>query len=146
LNKLGCSQCLALLLVTACGSPATRDQDLSAPVFATQALTPGPREAMQALYEGPVIDAQGCLRLVSDSSHTVVWPPEFTLRTQSGRYEVVDEGGAVVGTIGGIFRIGGGEIPRAALPELANANVGRELLARCPGRYWVVGEMLPSPS
>jgi hypothetical protein len=114
-------------------------------MFATQAPTPGPREVMEALYEGPVVDAQGCLRLVSDSAHTVVWPPEFTLRTRSGRYQVVDEGGAVAGTIGGMFRFGGGEIPRGALPELADANVGRELLARCPGRYWIVGEMLPSP-
>jgi hypothetical protein len=100
---------------------------------------------MEALYEGPVVEAQGCLRLVSDSSHTIIWPPEFTLRSQSGRYQVVDEGGAVVGTIGGLFRFGGGEIPRGSLPELEDANVGRELLARCPGRYWVVGEMLPPP-
>lgn len=138
-----CWHCLALLLLTACASPATTDQDPSAPVFATQAGTSGAREVMEALYEGPVVEARGCFRLGSDSAHTVIWPPAFTLRTQSGEARVVNERGAVVGVIGGVFRFGGGEIPRGTLPALADAALGRELLTRCPGRYWVVGEMLP---
>lgn len=134
---------LTLVLAGSCAPSSDSVQEPSAPLFATQAAAAGEREVFEALYEGPVLEQRGCLRLDSDSAHTVVWPPGFELRVADGRYRVLDEGGIVVGTVGERFRLGGGELPRGTAPELADPELRRELLARCPGPYWLVGNIMP---
>ena len=98
---------------------------------------------MEALYKGNVVaDGAGCLRLAgTGEQHTVVWPFGFERRTRDGAAQVVDTRGRVVGQIGGAFTFGGGEVPTLhAGIALSDAQRG-VALERCPGRYWIVGEV-----
>ncbi len=96
---------------------------------------------MQALYVGKV-DRQGeCLRLASPvEGHTVVWPHGFSLGGPA-RDTILDDGGRTVGRIGDSFRLGGGEVPTLWENGPVSEPVRREALKRCPGRYWLVGEV-----
>lgn len=138
----------ALLLLGGCSSAG--DGGPSAPltsvlldetVFLAQSETPD--VVMDALFEGRVTrDDDGCLRLDTPDSHTVVWPFGFSLAARDGELVVRDAGGDVVGRIGGPFRLGGGEV--AVLHDgIAMAPEDRqEARASCPGRYWIVGDVL----
>lgn len=98
---------------------------------------------MEALYKGNVVaDAAGCLRLAGTGDHhTVVWPFGFELRAHNGGANVVDTRGRVVGEIGGSFTFGGGEVPTLH-DGIALSDEHRALAReRCPGRYWIVGEV-----
>jgi hypothetical protein len=81
----------------------------------------------------------GCLRLDTPDTHTVIWPKGFDLGAD---LRVRDDRGAVVGRIGGAFRLGGGEVPSLhdgiPLSEADRVRAG----SRCPGRFWIVGEVL----
>ncbi|MGH7539896.1 MAG: hypothetical protein ACRELC_02750 [Gemmatimonadota bacterium] len=97
---------------------------------------------MEALFVGRVIrDPAGCLRLETPDQHTVVWPFGFRLVPADGGLAVRDADGQAVGRIGGDFRLGDGEVPflheGLALPEAER----RAAETRCPGRYWIVGDV-----
>lgn len=97
-------------------------------------------EVMQALFEGRVVlDPAGCIRLHSPDDATVVWPHGFTLSRQEGGLHVLDAGGRDLGSIGGAFRFGGGEVTGLTRASLDEADADAAML-RCPGRYWIVGE------
>jgi hypothetical protein len=97
---------------------------------------------MEALFDGRVErDSEGCLRLDRDASQTVVWPHGFSLQRRGGAAAVVDNGGRVVGTLGGRFVFGGGEVPLH--DGLALSAEQRQLIEqRCPGRLWIVGAVV----
>lgn len=96
------------------------------------------RESMQALFEGRVVvDPAGCIRLDSPDPATVIWPHGFRLAVQRGQLLVRDGTGREIGRIGGAFRFGGGEVPTLSASILAGHAA---VAARCPGRYWIVGE------
>lgn len=96
---------------------------------------------MDALFEGRVtLDDAGCLRLGSSARHTVIWPKGFTLVGDGGGLAVEDAGGRVVGRVGGDFRLGGGEVPFLHDGIDLAPEAVEEAEARCPGRYWIVGE------
>jgi hypothetical protein len=106
-------------------------------LFLTQNVVPD--AFMDALFEGRVVaDRAGCLRLESPDAHTVVWPKGFGL---GGDLRVRSDRGAEVGRIGGSFRLGGGEVPSLhdGVPLSEADRVRAE--SRCPGRFWIVGEM-----
>lgn len=131
---------VSLLAMAACAASPTGGADADDVIFLT-ASAPATVH-MQALYEGNVVaDAAGCLRLADASGHTVVWPHAFELRQRNGAATVVAPGGREIGEVGGAFRFGGGEVP--TLHEgVAVSDAQRELaLQRCPGRYWIVGEI-----
>jgi hypothetical protein len=97
---------------------------------------------MEALFLGQVVeDGEGCLRLQPPADHTVVWPYRSTLEVRGDGSWVVSEEGKDIGKIGGAFRFGGGEVP--FLHEGLGFTHGQitEIHARCPGRYWIVGEL-----
>lgn len=99
------------------------------------------RSVMEALYQGTVVEIDGCLRFGDEpAGHTVVWPPGFSLNRKAGRLVVRDENGQSVGVIDGSFIFGGGEVPTlwegGPLTEADRAAA----LSQCPGRYWIVGE------
>jgi len=66
---------------------------------------------MDALYEGVLVDADGCVTTEDDA--TVVWPPGYGLEIRDGRLVIVG-GGRVVG-MGEPVALGGGEVGRDAL-------------------------------
>lgn len=133
--------CLAAL---ACGSPAGDDDgptlaaaaDPSAVVFLAQDAPPS--LGMDALYQGRVLrDAQGCLRLEAWDQRTVIWPHGYTLEARGGALRVKDAQGREVGTVGGSFRMGGGEIPSLDYVEHLSTEKRARATESCPGGYWV---------
>ena len=63
---------------------------------------------MDALYEGALVEADGCV--MTEGRDTVVWPPGYGFEIRDGRLVVVG-GGRVVG-IGEAVAIGGGLVSR----------------------------------
>lgn len=115
--------------------------DESDVVFLVQEVAPN--AIMDALYVGEVsVDDAGCLRLAAPDYHTVVWPLGFTLEESGDALRVLDGAGAEAGRIGGTFRLGGGEVvvlhEGVGLSAAARANA----TALCPGRFWIVGDVL----
>jgi hypothetical protein len=96
-------------------------------------------EAMDALYEGPVIlDEAGCLRLGDAEGSTVIWPWGFTAQVAAEEVKIRDREGAVAGLIGESFSLGGGVV-QELLDSLGFTQEDRELAAgACPGDYWIV--------
>ena len=110
-------------------------------VFIVQGVVPD--AMMQALFRGRVVlDAAGCLRLDLPDPATVVWPKGFRLVEGSTGLRVVDGDGAVVGVVGGSFAFGGGEVPELAEWWGISAEDRQRAETRCPGRYWIVGEIV----
>ena len=104
-------------------------------------LTESPAAHMEALFKGSVVaDARGCLRLRDADGATVIWPKDFRLVDRLGAAMVQDEGGRTVGAVGGDFRFGGGEVPMHDGLALS-AEARRAAEERCPGKYWIVGEL-----
>lgn len=132
----GCSQ-------TADGGPSellgsSLIQDV---VFLTQNVEP--EAVMDALFEGDVVlDDVGCLRLDAPDRHTVVWPVGFSLEVDGDDLTVRDAEGRTVGSIGGTFRLGGGEVERLHEGIAMAPSDKTKAEERCPGRYWIVGEAL----
>lgn len=131
----------ALALLAACASPSEVEPDPNAAIlFLVQETKP--ESVMEALYEGRVVtDDEGCIRLDFDVRHTVVWPFGFRLVERGDERIVRHEDGHDVGTLGGDFKLGGGEVPdlpeRGVLPPVLRSAA----LERCPGRFWLVGEV-----
>src|SRR5688500_3187248 len=136
-NSLARSRAAALgfcALLAACADEPPGPQ----PLFLTQ--TRPATETMQALFDGPLsVDHAGCIRMAGPDRHTVVWPYGFTLVPRGEDWYVRDAEGGDVGPIGARMRIGGGEVP--TLAEGMGVNDVAEALRRCPGRFWIVGEM-----
>jgi hypothetical protein len=101
-----------------------------------------PNAVMDALFEGRVAaDDNGCLRLQGPDPATVVWPYRATLDTVDGQQRVRAEGGRIIGTIGGTFRLGGGEVQTLAAGNGISAADAERARSTCPGKYWIVGDV-----
>jgi hypothetical protein len=99
-----------------------------------------PEAHMDALFEGRVVaDDAGCLRLDGPDPATVVWPQGTAYEeANGGSVRIVREDGEVVGSVGGAFALGGGEVP-SLHDGLGFTQADRDLAeAHCPGRYWIV--------
>jgi hypothetical protein len=95
-----------------------------------------PNAMMDALFTGRVIaDARGCLRLDGPDQHTVIWPQGFTIARRGATWAVLDATGGNAGTVGGSFRLGGGELTEVPSDMLSAADQQRA--STCPGRYWL---------
>jgi hypothetical protein len=137
------SPCAVALALAGCGGAEgmgpsfTRNEPSE--IFLVQAAPPA--FVMDALFQGRVSrDLQGCLRLEGGDRYTVIWPHGFTLAERGDELFVKDAAGRDVGRIGGSFRFGGGET--AALHAGVVSDEARQLAeSRCPGRYWIVGEV-----
>ena len=112
-------------------------------LFFVQKPVEGERVVMDALYQGSVIERDGCLRLGDEpDSHTVVWPPGFSLVRSAGDQVVLNEAGRSIGSIGGFFRLGGGEVTTLWEDGPVDDATRTAALDRCPGRYWLVGDVV----
>jgi hypothetical protein len=112
--------------------------------FPRQRPTEEPRGVPEALAEGELILADGCLRLRQDSSDpglVPIWPLGFTPRAGDNRIQVLDEEGRVVATVGERMEIGGGFIDTLEDSDGSEGELANELSERCPGPYWLVGEV-----
>ena len=122
--------------VAACVTEAELDAAL---LFLVQKPVEGERVVMEALYQGTVVEHDGCLRLGDEpDGHTVVWPPGFSLLGRTER----NEAGRAIGQVGGFFRLGGGEVPTLWENGPVDETIRAAALDRCPGRYWLVGDVV----
>jgi hypothetical protein len=134
----------ALTAFLACTDPSDVEMAKGPWLFLSHAVPP--TSVMDALYHGPVaLDSSGCFRLQDrdfPERHTVIWPFRARLVDRGGALVLLDEQGADLGRIGDSFRLGGGEVPQ----EIGLGFLAPELVeparTRCPGRYWVVGEVV----
>ena len=118
------------LSVTATGGLQFLTQDVDPPIL------------MDALHRGGLaVDAAGCIRLAGPESAAVVGPAGFSARTEAGSTEILAPDGSVLGSLGGEFELGGGFVQELN-DGLGFAPVDRALAQdRCPGTYWIVGEV-----
>lgn len=58
------------------------------------------------LFEGELVEEDGCIRTSGEGGATVVWPPGYSLQLNDGRLEI--HGGGHVAAMGEPVRLGGG--------------------------------------
>ena len=102
-------------------------------VYFPRRLPPdGPSVDMMALFFGRLVEVDGCIRARNaHDDYLVIWPHDFSVRTEGGAISILDGSGQLVLEVGDLVRFGGGEV---AFPQ-----PWQELPAQCPGRYWVMG-------
>ena len=118
---------------------ATDDSGLTI-FFPLQPPVEGERVNMTALAVGELMLVDGCLR-VGPGGNFLVWPPGFSLSTETDGVQVLDDADQVVARVGEIVRIGGGEGP--IIEGAARARL--KIPAGCPARPWIVGEVVTGP-
>jgi hypothetical protein len=97
-----------------------------------------PPVTMEALFQGRVIvDAEGCPRLDTPGGPAVVWPRDYDVAVEGGEFMILDGEGAAVGTLGGTFSLGGGEVTLLSDAMGFTADDRARAEERCPGRYWI---------
>ena len=97
---------------------------------------------MEALFRGSIVaDAAGCLRLGDSDGQTVVWPYGYQMTRRGDDLVVIEPPGREIGTIGGQFQLGGGEVSELHGGIELSANDRQRALSACPGRYWIVGDV-----
>lgn len=101
----------------------------------------GPRDLPAAELMGQLKLVDGCLRIESDTSYAPVWPPGYTLTFASGVVEIVDVRGRGVAYVGDEIYVDGGETPVRGIPAIAE-TMQEEMIARCEGPYWFVGDVV----
>ncbi len=98
---------------------------------------------MEALLAGTLVVEDGCLRVAEgggDSSHLVIWQPDYFVNNKDGLIEILDREGAVIGRVGEQLRLGGGEI---RLTQTLLSQLREPIPAGCAGPYWLMGELVP---
>jgi hypothetical protein len=130
---------MAVLALAGCRADvqAPADGDI---VFLTQSVVPN--AVMDALFNGSVlIDGNGCIRGESPDNLTIIWPNGFTLDRHGDAARIRDTTGRDVGGIPGPFRLGGG-IAQTLHEGIALTDADRKrALERCPGQYWIAGDV-----
>jgi len=117
--------------------------DLSKPIpFPLQDKPDGERAVMEALASGTLIFVNNCIRISGPqgTSHMLIWPPDYSLKTENGTVEIINEAGEVVAKVGDRVQIGGGEV--WSLPLLAS-SIQEQIPSQCTAPYWIVGDVVP---
>ncbi len=93
------------------------------------------------------VDERGCLRMQSrvpgGPPFAPVWPPGYSLDAAGdGPARILDGQGRAVARVGDEVRAGGG--PASSLEAVVDADERRlrGIRERCPGTYFIVGEVL----
>ena len=96
-----------LLAIAACTDRADPDK---APYLLTTPIANATYVWMLGLNAGELIVWNGCVALRHNAtSHTLVFPPNYTLEFQAGNWHIKDSFGQEIGAIGDQIEIGGGE-------------------------------------
>lgn len=134
---------LAALSVPGCFGPTEVDTGPDARLLFLVQRTPA-TSVMEALFQGRVeVDQQGCFRLDSEPERpTVVWPFGFRLASDQASLVVLDATGDEVARVGALLRMSGGIVPALPSDEILTPESQAAARARCPGAYWIVGDML----
>lgn len=140
-----------LLLVCACGTGPTSEEpatnaDVGSPSREAEILFPRMKSSTghdAGIVGTLVADGAGCLRLRGGTGDGMVplWMRGWELKTGGGVPRVLDDQGRTVGRVGGEVALGGSGFPKRMLEDDAlvdGRTTIRELLARCPGDYWLV--------
>jgi hypothetical protein len=83
----------------------------------------------------------GCLRIESDTSYAPVWPPGYTLTFENGVVEILDVRSRGVVYVGDEIYVDGGETSVKGVAAIAEM-MQEEILDRCEGPYWFVGNVV----
>lgn len=90
--------------------------------------------------EGQLVEEAGCLIVETSFNNTrfvPLWPPDYSMRVQDGRVQILDPEGEVAAVVGDEVFLDG--VEALALELYLSASDAQELKARCPGRYWAIG-------
>ena len=89
---------------------------------------------MEADLTGKLEIVDGCIRLQNEqSSYLILWPRDFSLRTDRAVIKILDGTGEMVAEVGDNLMIGGGE------SLSVTGFVLQPLPEECVGPYWIVG-------
>jgi len=74
--------------------------------------------------------------------HLLVWPHGFSVSTEDGVIQIIDDNGQPIMRVGDNIKLGGGG---GEMPSERIAKYSAELPSdRCSGPYWIVGEVITS--
>ncbi|HNB55295.1 MAG TPA: LysM peptidoglycan-binding domain-containing protein, partial [Anaerolineales bacterium] len=111
--------------------------EINAPHFPRQ--QPG-LDQMEAILEGKLIVANGCLRIESFDapiSYLPIWPNGYGLGISSNEIKIADDTGEmIVARVGEGVSMGGGEL--LSLDGLGEITL-QQIPGNCSGPYWLVG-------
>lgn len=123
---------LAILMLAACGRPATAPPA----VLPTDAPTVVTTRLAALLGPAELSFDDDCLRV---GGYVLVWPPDFSVSRSGNEYTVTDlaTGETAEWHVGDVVALGGGEIPRASI----SPEAGQRWSGECEGAnaYWLVG-------
>jgi len=95
-----------------------------------------------AIHQGRLVEADGCIWLISDVWHLALWPKPFTLRWDGLHWQILDGEGRVVATTGETITVTGGEATRMGaerVPKKVADLVGVEIPEPCSvHEFWQV--------
>ncbi len=95
---------------------------------------------MLALLEGNLVVKDGCLRVAQgETSHLIIWQPDYFINNNRGTLEVLDRRGQSVARVGEEIQMGGGEVPLT--PELER-QLREPLPPQCGAPYWLMGDLV----
>ncbi len=116
-------------------NPSDINTSISTPFFPQQKENPA--IYMDALLVGELVLEDDCLRVGDD---LLVWPHVFSVSTEDGVIQIIDDNGQPIMRVGDKIKLGGGEMSSEHI-----AKYSAELPSdRCSGPYWIVGEVITS--
>ncbi|MGP8323803.1 MAG: hypothetical protein ACT6FG_07395 [Methanosarcinaceae archaeon] len=131
------------ILITGCVEKPSQNGDsvntsTSAPFFPVQ-KDPNPACYMTAELVGELVIENGCFRV---GDYLLVWPHGFSVSTENGVIQIIDDNGQPIIRVGDKIKLGGGG------GEMSSEHIAiysAELPCdRCSGPYWIVGDVLKS--
>lgn len=100
-----------------------------------------------ALLRGTLSIDETCIAIIEEDSGTAlipIWPPNFSAKLRdSNNIDVIDSNGSFVARVGDKLVVGGGEASSLEGFDPVFSLPAQEIVhRRCPGDYWIVGEVV----
>ena len=98
---------------------------------------------MTADLKGELALEDGCLRVDTGyENYLLVWPYGFSLSTEGGVIQIMDDTGRPIAHVGDKLKVGGGG--GEMVGEIIAGYSAQLPSDRCSGPYWIVGEVIKS--
>lgn len=94
---------------------------------------------MEALLQGRLVLSERCLYIRREdvnSTHTAIWPFEFSLTVQGDSIQILNGDKEIVARVGDRILVSGGGIPQLPLEEFEANFIGTT--TECTAPYWIV--------